>query len=120
MKTGMTNSSFLFEVADKKYVVRINGVGTEELIDRQNEAEVYKIISGYGLSDKVVFLNGQDGYKVTEFVEGARNCDPTSFYDVKLCMNKLKKLHDLHIKTANSFNVFRQINHYEYLWGTSV
>lgn len=117
MKAGMTNSSFLFEFAGKKYVIRINGAGTEELLDRHNEVEVYKTIAGYGLSDKVIFLNDQEGYKVTEFVENARNCNPHSFYDVKLCMNRLKQFHDLQIKTDNIFDVFSQINLYESLRG---
>lgn len=117
MKAGMTNSSFLFEFAGKKYVIRINGAGTEELIDRQNEAAVYKTIAGYGLSDKVICLNDEEGYKVTEFVEGARNCDPHNFSEVKLCMGKLKQFHDLRITTANTFDLFRQINFYESLWG---
>lgn len=44
LKKGMTNRSFLFEIDGKKYIMRIPGEGTEQLINRKNEAAVYKEI----------------------------------------------------------------------------
>ena len=41
LKKGMTNRSFLFRCRDRKYIMRIPGEGTAQLINRNEEAEVY-------------------------------------------------------------------------------
>jgi len=43
LKKGMTNRSFLFSCKDKKYIMRIPGEGTDQLINRRQEAAVYGI-----------------------------------------------------------------------------
>ena len=35
--SGLTNKTFLVDTQDNKYVVRLPGEGTEEIIDRKNE-----------------------------------------------------------------------------------
>ena len=47
LKKGMTNDSFYLEVDGKSYVLRKNGIGTEELIDRQGEAAAYQTIAPF-------------------------------------------------------------------------
>lgn len=54
LKKGMTNRSFLFTCRDKKYIMRIPGEGTDQLINRAKEAETYKTIRGKGVCDDVV------------------------------------------------------------------
>ena len=44
LKKGMTNNSFIFTVNNVRYILRIPGEGTSELIDRFQEAEVYSLI----------------------------------------------------------------------------
>ena len=44
LKKGMTNRSFLFTCKGKKYIMRIPGEGTDQLINRRQEAEVYHTI----------------------------------------------------------------------------
>ena len=46
LKKGMTNRSFLFTCKGKKYIMRIPGEGTDQLINRRQEAEVYHTIDG--------------------------------------------------------------------------
>lgn len=45
LKKGMTNRSFLFSCKGKKYIMRIPGEGTEQLINRRQEANVYHAIA---------------------------------------------------------------------------
>lgn len=75
LKKGMTNRSFLFSIKDKKYIMRIPGEGTEKLIDRKQEAQVYQRISDKGICDNIVYINPDNGYKITEFIDGARVCN---------------------------------------------
>lgn len=75
LKKGMTNRSFVFTVKGNKYIMRIPGVGTDKLINREQEAEVYKVISGRGLCDDPVYINPVNGYKITKYLEDIRVCD---------------------------------------------
>lgn len=76
LKKGMTNRSFLFSCKGKKYIMRIPGEGTSQLISRKEEADVYRAISGKGICDDPVYINPANGYKITAFLEGVRPCDP--------------------------------------------
>lgn len=92
LKKGMTNRSFLFKALGQKYIMRIPGEGTDQLIDRKNEADVYRAISGRGLCDDPIYINRNNGYKITKFLENVRACDPNNESDVKKCIEVLKKL----------------------------
>ena len=116
LKKGMTNRSFLFSVQGEKYIMRIPGEGTDQLINRAHEAEVFKAISGYGLCDDPVYINPENGYKITKYLEGVRSCDAENEQDLKRCMEKLKSFHDLKLKVDHAFDIFDQIEFYEALW----
>ena len=116
LKKGMTNRSFLFSVKGSKYIMRIPGEGTDKLINRRQEAEVYKAISGLGLCDDPVYINPDNGYKITSFLENVRVCDPSSEADLKRCMKKLRGFHEMRISVGHTFDICRQIEFYESLW----
>jgi len=116
LKKGMTNRSFLFSVHGNKYIMRIPGEGTEQLINRQQEADVFEAISGLGLCDDPVYINPENGYKITKYLEGIRVCDTESIDDLTLCMGKLRTFHDMKISVTHTFDIFKQIEFYESLW----
>ena len=116
LKKGMTNRSFLFSVKGSKYIMRIPGEGTDKLINRRQEAEVYRAISGLGLCDDPVYINPDNGYKITSFLENVRVCDPSSEEDLKRCMKKLRGFHEMRISVGHTFDICRQIEFYESLW----
>lgn len=117
LKSGMTNHSFLFSVYNKKYIMRIPGEGTEHLIDRANESDVYKVLKGNGICDHVVYMNSETGYKISEFVENSRVCNSKMWDDVTQCMMALRRFHNLDLKVGHIFDLKRQITFYEELWG---
>lgn len=116
LKKGMTNRSFLFTCKDKKYIMRIPGEGTDQLINRRQEAAVYYAIADKNICDDIAYINPENGYKITEFLEGARVCDPTDYEDVKKCMSRLRNFHALKLKVAHEFDIFGQMEFYETLW----
>lgn len=116
LKKGMTNRSFLFSVRGDKYIMRIPGEGTDQLINRTQEAEVYRTISGLGLCDDPLYINPVNGYKITEFLEGIRVCDCDSVSDLKRCMEKLRAFHAMKLTVPHKFDIFAQIEFYETLW----
>lgn len=116
MKKGMTNRSFLFTCNGKRYIMRIPGEGTDKLINRRHEAQVYNLVNGKGLCDNIVYINPQNGYKITVFFERARVCDPLNDDDVKKCMQRLREFHNMKLKVKHEFDIFGQISFYESLW----
>ena len=116
LKKGMTNRSFLFSVHGDKYIMRIPGEGTDQLINRKQEAEVFRTISGLGLCDDPVYINPGNGYKITKFLEGIRVCDPDSVQDLRRCMDKLRQFHEMKLSVPHTFDIFGQIEFYETLW----
>lgn len=116
LKKGMTNRSYVFSCHGKKYIIRIPGEGTDRLIDRMQEAEVYHKISGKGLCDDPIYIDPYNGYKITVFLDKVRTCDPLNPEDLKKCMKCLKNFHRMKLKVNHEFDIFGQIEFYESLW----
>lgn len=116
LKKGMTNRSFLFSAKGAKYIMRIPGEGTDQLINRRQEADVYKAISGLGLCDDPVYINPENGYKITAFLDNVRTCDPDNLDDLRRCMDKLREFHSMHLTVDHTFDILGQIDFYESLW----
>ena len=115
MKKGMTNRSFYFNANGEKYLMRIPGEGTSELINRQQEDEVYKAIADRGLCDDPIYINPQNGYKITKYLDNVRTCNPFEETDLIRCMNKLREFHRMKLVVPHTFDVFEQIELYEQL-----
>ncbi len=116
LKKGMTNRSFIFTCRNRRYIMRIPGEGTDLLIDRYHEADVYKAISGRGFCDDPVYLEPSKGYKIIRYLDNVRSLDPESGFDLIRGMALLKKFHDSRIKVGHKFDIFGQIEYYEKLW----
>lgn len=117
LKKGMTNRSFLFNVDDNKYIMRIPGEGTDLLINRQEEYDVYQAIKDLQISDEVIYMNPINGYKITKFLNDTRLCDQNNDDDLRRCMSLLKEFHKSNLKVNHTFDVFEKIDFYEKLRG---
>ena len=116
LKKGMTNRSFLFECQSQKYIMRIPGEGTDHLINRKEEADVYQALENRQICDDVLYMNPDNGYKITAYLEDATNCDAENWNEVEACMTKLREFHELNLTVDHRFDIFGQINFYESLW----
>ena len=116
LKKGMTNRSFLFECQNQKYIMRIPGEGTDYLINRKEEADVYQALENRQICDDVLYMNPDNGYKITAYLEDATNCDAENWDEVEACMTKLREFHELNLKVDHRFDIFGQIDFYESLW----
>ena len=115
-KKGMTNRSFIFQVNGEKYIMRIPGEGTDQLIDREHEAAVFRAIRGFGFCDDPVYIDPKTGFKITKYLENVRACDSENVDDLVLCMKKLKDFHGKRLVVSHSFDIFGQLEFYESLW----
>ncbi|WP_295916211.1 NTP transferase domain-containing protein [uncultured Anaerovibrio sp.] len=123
LKKGMTNRSFLFRISGGaragKYIMRIPGEGTDKLINRHHEVAVFKAINGHGICDNPVYINQENGYKITKYLKNIRTCNILSEIDIKKCMAKLRKFHLMRLTVGHTFDLFEQIEFYEHLWGNT-
>lgn len=116
LKKGMTNRSYIFTVKNKRYIMRIPGEGTDKLISRKQESEVYNTIKGKGICDELYYINPDNGMKISAFIENSHCCDAFNEDDLKICMKKLRDFHNMKLKTNHEFNIYERIVFYESLW----
>ena len=63
--------------------MRIPGEGTARLINRGQEAEVYRTIKGRGFCDDLIYMNPENGYKITRYLQGVRTSPGDKHYKYK-------------------------------------
>ncbi|WP_267202219.1 phosphotransferase [Limosilactobacillus kribbianus] len=115
LKKGMTNRSFIFRCRGKHYIMRIPGEGTAKLINRQQEYDVYQQIKKLSYVERTLYLNPQNGYKLTQFIENSHNCDAQNWDEVHQCMQLLRHMHNQKLKVDHQFDAFKQLEFYEQL-----
>lgn len=116
LKKGMTNRSFRFGCRGRRYIMRIPGEGTDQLINRREEYEVYETIRDKNICDDIYYINPENGYKITAFLENARVCNPGEPEDVARCMAVLRGFHESGLKVEHCFDIYEHIEYYESLW----
>lgn len=119
LKKGMTNRSFIFTVNNKRYIMRIPGEGTDKLIDRKEEYDVYQRVKKEPYTETILYLNPDSGYKISEFLENTRNSDANNIQDVKKSMSVLRKFHSQNYQVDHTFDIWKQIDFYESLRKTA-
>ena len=112
LKAGMTNKSFLFTVNNRPYIFRLPGEGTEKLINRKQEREVYTAIKKLGISDEVIYFDENTGYKITEYFRNARNTNARNREDLEESMTVLRNFHQCDLKVRHSFDIENEITRY--------
>lgn len=115
LKAGMTNKSFLFQAKGISYICRIPGPGTELLINRRQEKASYDAVKDLGITEHVIYMNADTGYKISEYYEGARNCDARNPEDISRCMALIRKLHHSGVRVEHTFDIRERISFYESL-----
>lgn len=115
---GMTNKNYLVLINNKKYVLRIAGVGTTSIINRYSEKINATEVARIGVDKELIYFNEENGIKISEYIEKAETLNPETSKkneNLFLTSNLLRKLHASNIKFENRFNVFNEIEKYENL-----
>ncbi|MFA9468187.1 NTP transferase domain-containing protein [Streptococcus sp. E24BD] len=118
LKKGMTNRSFRFTCRGHDYIMRIPGEGTDQLINRQEEADVYQALDGYGICDPVFYIDPLTGYKISEYFADSRTADASDWKDVESCIRFLRTFHEQQLTVGHEFDLFKQLEFYESLWSS--
>lgn len=110
---GMTNHLYFFMRGEKKYLIRIPGEGTEYLVNRQQEVEVYERLKERGITEEILYINGENGIKVTKFLEKVHVCNINDWDQVSACIRHLKQFHQMKLQVNHEFNLYKKIEEYE-------
>lgn len=113
LKAGMTNQSFLFETKNRSYICRIPGPGTDHLINRSQEKAAYDAVKPLGITEHVIYLSADTGYKISEYYEGSRNGDAHNWDDMARCLELVHKLHESGIQVDHTFDIRERLDFYE-------
>lgn len=113
INAGLTNVSFAFDCLGTKYVYRHPGGTAGNLIDRQ--AELYSQMNAKKIGiDKSVIKMELSGWKISYYVEEAKNCDYEEEHSdyvrsaeeqLAISMEYLHRLHEVPVD-QNSINLF--------------
>ena len=108
IKEGITNTSFVFEAKGKKYVYRHPGEGTEAIISRRHEKKALELARAVGADPTFLYMNGEEGWKLSSFVEGIRIPDYASFEDSLRVISVMRQLHDKNLSVDWSFDPWEE------------
>ncbi len=113
---GLTNLVFQVDHGGEQYVLRLPGKGTEEYINRANEAQAAKEAARVGVSPDVVFVDVAKGILVTRLIDRAITMSPENFKGRKgtpaRAGDVLRRLHQSDAKFNFRFELFAMIDDY--------
>lgn len=114
---GMTNKNYRICVKGIRYILRVAGAGTSQMINRNTEMFNSAIASEKGYNVEVPYFNLETGVKISKFIENAETLTHRSIKkedNLKQVTTILRSLHeckDFHMD--NEFNAFRELEKYE-------
>lgn len=114
---GMTNKNYRICVKGIRYILRVAGTGTEQMINRSTEMFNSAIASEKGYNVEVPYFNLETGVKISKFIENAETLTHRSVKKEENLRQVTKILRSLHeskdFHMDNEFNVFRELEKYE-------
>lgn len=114
---GMTNKNYRICAKGTKYILRVAGIGTDKMINRNTEMLNSAIASEKGYNVEVPYFNLESGVKISKFIENAETLTHRSIKKEENLKQVTKILRDLHeskdFRMDNEFNMFRELEKYE-------
>ena len=113
---GLTNLVFRVDHAGEQYVLRLPGKGTEEYINRANEAQAAREAARAGVSPDVLHFDAATGVMVTRLIDHAVTMTPEKFKSIAGAPARagevFRRLHTSGAKFNFRFDLFRMIDDY--------
>ena len=98
IKEGLTNTSFVFRIEGEDYIYRHPGDGTELIINRRNERESLERAKALGIDPTYIFMNVEEGWKISKYVPSFREPDYASVEDSRKVLEVLRRLHSSDVR----------------------
>ena len=117
LKQGLTNESWHFTTPEGEYVYRQPGVGTEDLVDREAEAEALKLARSIGLDGTFIYEDVKQGWKLSRFLVDCRELDARDAEQVACAMRMARTLHESGARLARTFDFYEEGKRFCASWG---
>lgn len=108
IKKGLTNTSFMFTVFDKRYVYRHPGIGTDDYINRESECFSQEVAKELNLDDSFLFMEKDKGWKLSKYLDDCDTLDYHNEAQVKEALSMVKKLHDAKVQSQWDFGIWEK------------
>jgi thiamine kinase-like enzyme len=113
---GLTNLVFRVDFGGEQYCLRVPGRGTEEYINRRNEAVAAREAARAGVSPDVLFFDESSGVMLTRLIDNAVTMTPALFKErqgaVARAALAFRKLHNSGATFNFRFELFAMIDDY--------
>ena len=113
---GLTNRVFRVDLSGEQYVLRLPGKGTEEYINRVNEAQAAREAAKAGVSPDVLYADPLSGVMVTRLIDDAVTMSPEKFKSIAGTPGRageaFRKLHTSGVQFNFRFELFAMIDDY--------
>lgn len=115
---GLTNQSYFVTINDVEYVIRIPGIGTDELILDKNEKENMLIAIELGIHPPLIYFDETTGFKITKRIPNASSITTAQVREQKIMLQVITLFKSLHQSTTpfkNKFDLLAYMKHYEHI-----
>lgn len=119
---GMTNKNYVVKISGDRYILRIPGNGTESMINRVNEKYNSALANELDIDTDILYFDEASGIKISKLIENAETINSQTAKreeNMELIASLLRKLHNSGVEFKNKFNVFKEVEKYEYLLSKS-
>lgn len=110
---GMSHYTYLVEVDETLYTIRLIGEAGNLYVDRFEEKENIKRIDALKLNNETVYFNEETGTKLARYIEGDVLTELDAMNYLPLIAKSFRKLHNSDIKAYKSYGLIDRLNLYE-------
>jgi len=113
---GLTNSNWLVQSQDRRYVLRVPGPNTSEYINRQWEKKAALATAAVGINAPVLYFDETSGLQLCEFLDNAETLSASAFKDLGRVYRAAKAMKVVHRESQrfqNRFDLFTMIEQYQ-------
>ncbi|MUV36961.1 Protein LicA [Lentibacillus sp. JNUCC-1] len=115
---GMTNVNYAVKVDGEGFIVRLPGVGTDELVNREAERDNLIFATGLGINPELVYIDVETGMKISREIQDSTTLTDELVRDPAIMRQVVEVLHKLHKSPhamKNRFDLRGLLTHYERL-----
>lgn len=108
IKSGQTNTSFLFELHGVPYVYRHPDIGSSDYIRRESEFASMQAVRPLGVDDTLIAMDAKEGWKVSRYIPDAHTLNYADREEVGKALALLRSLHGARLSTGYDFDVWQE------------
>lgn len=116
---GMSNKNFKVTSPDgSEYVLRVPGIGSEGMVERNNEDVNGMLGCRLGLNPSIRYFDKNTGIKLADYIHNAEALNAGTIQrmsNMKQIAAIFRTLHSSKVRLNNEFNIFHEIVKYEKL-----